>query len=240
MGFWDTIMGNYDPSKVSSQMTSGPMLDKIQGLADDFTDFGSEYYQQGKEFFSNTFGQQAMDQAWSTTRSQNENLAATGQSTGSGAGMASMMQTFKDFGSNAFNQTKKSLMDMWTSGQQIAQGYNQQATQVYADAGAAAASQGSQNAANTGAFIQTVGGMVLGAMMSDRRAKKNIKKIGNDKFCGYQMYEFEYTLPLLDSGTYSGIMAQDVKERDPDAVWTHEDGWMMVDYGKLMSKYEGK
>ena len=45
MGFWDTILGNYDPDQVSSQMTSGPMLDKIQGMADNLTDFGSNYYQ---------------------------------------------------------------------------------------------------------------------------------------------------------------------------------------------------
>lgn len=240
MGFWDTILGNYDPDQVSSQMTSGPMLDKIQGMADNLTDFGSNYYQQGKEFFSNMYNQQAMDQAWSTTRRQDEQLAATGQSTGTGAGLASMMSTFKDFGSNAFNQTKQSLMDMWQKGQQIAAGYNQQATQIFADAGSAAASQGSQNAANMGSFIQTVGGTVLGAVLSDKRAKKNIKPIGNDKFCGYQMYEFEYTLPLLDKGKYYGIMAQDVKAKDPDATWTHQDGWIMVDYNKLMSKYEGK
>lgn len=236
MSFWDTIMGNTDPNEVYGQMTSGPMLGKIQGMADDLTDFGSEYYNRGKDFFSNMFSKQGMDQAWSTTRAQNENLAATGQSTGSGGAIATMMQTFKDFGSNAFNQTKKSLMDMWQSGQSIAQGYNQQATQIYADAGAAAASQNSQNAANTGSFIQNIAGMAVGAFMCDRRAKKNIKKIKDDKYLGYQVYQFEYTHPLFE-GNYIGIMAQDVKKKDPEAIWTHPDGWMMVDYGVLQSKH---
>jgi len=236
MSFWDTMMGNTDPNQVSDQMTSGPMLGKIQGMADNLTDFGSEYYQQGKEFFANMFGKQGMDQAWSANRQQSENLAATGQSSGSGAAIGTMMQTFKDFGANAFNQTKKSLMDMWQSGQQIAQGYNQQATQIYADAGAAAASQNSQNNANTGGFIQNIAGMAVGAFLCDERAKKNIKKIGDDKYLGYQVYQFEYTHPLYE-GHFIGIMAQDVEKKDPEAIWTHPDGWMMVNYDILESKY---
>lgn len=239
MSFWDTVMGNTDPQKIYNQMTNNPLVDKITGMADNLTDFGSEYYQQGKQFFANMFGQQAMDQSWATTRKQNENLAATGQSTGSGAAIATMLDTFKDFGSQAFDKTKQSLMDMWQMGQGIASKYNQQAAQIYADASAAAASQDSQNAANTGSFIQNIAGMAVGAFMCDRRAKKNIRPVHNDKYLGYQVYEFEYTHPLF-KGNYIGIMAQDVKKRDPEAIWTHPDGWMMVDYNKLEDKYKGK
>tara|TARA_E500000305_G_scaffold111900_2_gene128902 strand:+ start:3491 stop:4225 length:735 start_codon:yes stop_codon:yes gene_type:complete len=244
MSFWDTFLGNTDPGKIKDMMTSNPMLTKIQGLADDYTDFGSEYYQQGKDFFANTFNQQAMDQAWSTTRQQQEQLAATGQSGDSGGAIATMNQTFKDFGANAFNQTKKSLMDMWQAGQTIGAGYNQQATQIYADASSAAASQESQNNANAGSAIQNVIGIAAGALFgSDERIKKNISMDGNTRFAGYQVYNFEYKDPKAPGsspGKQKGIMAQDVIKKDADMVHVNKDGHFMVDYQGLANRYGEK
>jgi hypothetical protein len=62
------------------------------------------------------------------------------------------------------------------------------------------------------------------AMFSDRRLKRNVKRVGS--FKGYPLYEFDYVW-----GQHSvGVMADEV---DPRAVITHPSGYKMVDYGRL-------
>jgi hypothetical protein len=75
------------------------------------------------------------------------------------------------------------------------------------------------------------------AMMSDIRAKENIKAIGvMDN--GLTLYSFEYkdevkSHPLAGDGIHVGVMAQEVEQVFPYAVKTLDDGYKVVDYGLL-------
>lgn len=91
---------------------------------------------------------------------------------------------------------------------------------------------GSQNSATSGAF--GLGGSLLSAApgliaLSDRRLKKNIRKIGS-YVKGLPLYEFEY---IWDSIKHIGVMADEVRKVMPRAVRMNQNGFDMVDYGML-------
>jgi hypothetical protein len=71
-------------------------------------------------------------------------------------------------------------------------------------------------------------------MLSDRRAKTEIKKIGDDPR-GWGVYVFRYVLDgLKELGWRIGFMADEVEKRRPDAVKTDpETGLRLVDYDAL-------
>jgi len=71
-------------------------------------------------------------------------------------------------------------------------------------------------------------GMGLGNMFSDRRLKKNIKKIST-RPDGLNVYEFDY---IWGGGRQVGLMAQEVQGVYPDAV-SESDGYLMVNYSKV-------
>ena len=66
---------------------------------------------------------------------------------------------------------------------------------------------------------------------SDRRLKKNIRKVGTMHKGKVNVYEFEY---LGSDKREIGVMAQEVKKMYPDAVKKHESGYLMVNYSKLL------
>jgi len=90
------------------------------------------------------------------------------------------------------------------------------------------------NAQNAGLF--QLGGSALGAygmmnaaplMLSDRRLKSNIKRIGTHKL-GIGIYEYDIM------GRHEiGVMAQEVEKVMPEAIGRHHTGYMMVDYGRI-------
>lgn len=86
------------------------------------------------------------------------------------------------------------------------------------------------NAQHTGGIIgglMGMGGKLIG--LSDKRAKKDIKKVGDVN--GMGLYDFKY------KGTdkkQRGLMAQDVEKKMPSAVHTGRDGLKRVDYGKAL------
>jgi hypothetical protein len=66
--------------------------------------------------------------------------------------------------------------------------------------------------------------------LSDRRAKKNIRKIGTTTD-GQNLYRYEYKgsdVPQI------GLMAQEVMERHPEAVAMRPDGLLAVDYAEAL------
>jgi hypothetical protein len=97
---------------------------------------------------------------------------------------------------------------------------------------AAAQLQGQQNAANASAQNAGINGLMSGlgsaagmaGMFSDRRLKKNIKKIGESN--GTPWYEFDY----IWGGHMIGVMAD---EAPSEAVSVHPSGFLMVDYSKV-------
>lgn len=70
---------------------------------------------------------------------------------------------------------------------------------------------------------------MAGGMLSDRRAKKNIRRVGQTDD-GLPIYTYEYK----DGGpTQMGVIAQEVAEVKPEAVVPHESGMLAVDYSKI-------
>ena len=80
--------------------------------------------------------------------------------------------------------------------------------------------------------IGTIGAS-LGGFFSDKRLKENIKKV--DKQHGFNIYEFNYKDRPEDR--YRGVLAQEVKETRPDAVYELE-GYLVVDYERIGLRME--
>ena len=73
-------------------------------------------------------------------------------------------------------------------------------------------------------------------MMSDRRTKEEILEIGRHPL-GLGIYRFRYKAPYAGwygAGRRVGVMADEVAEKYPDAVCRHADGYLRVDYGRLL------
>jgi len=75
----------------------------------------------------------------------------------------------------------------------------------------------------------SAGGLAtLGALMSDRNAKENIKHVGVEN--GHNVYEFSYI--GLPEKRFIGVMAQEVQEKNPEAV-SESGGFLRVDYDMI-------
>ena len=80
------------------------------------------------------------------------------------------------------------------------------------------------DAATTSAMIGAGGAL----LSSDRRLKKNIKRIGTHVL-GIGLYTWDY----LWGQPFSGVMADEVEQVMPEAVVTHPSGFKMVNYSML-------
>lgn len=78
-----------------------------------------------------------------------------------------------------------------------------------------------------GAPATSVFGKMIG--LSDRRAKKEVKRVGEVN--GMGLYDFKYK---GSDKQQRGLMAQDVEKKMPSAVTTGRDGFKRVDYGKAL------
>jgi hypothetical protein len=93
------------------------------------------------------------------------------------------------------------------------------------------------NAADN-SFLGNVGGIMGGAASmytsgmfgSDIRLKKNIELAGVDELTGLNLYDFNYK---WSEKRFRGVMAQEVRERYPEAVYTSGSGWLGVYYDML-------
>lgn len=92
-----------------------------------------------------------------------------------------------------------------------------------------------QSQAGIGSLLGGVGSLVA---MSDKRAKKDIKKVGKVK--GKNLYEYSMKGALDDGKRHIGVMAQEVERTNPSAVKTGSDGLKRVNYGKLFAAGRGK
>jgi len=78
-------------------------------------------------------------------------------------------------------------------------------------------------------------GRTRGMMLSDRRVKEDIVKMGQHPL-GLGIYVFRYKTPYAEmygNGRRVGVMADEVAEKYPDAVSRNSDGYLSVDYGRL-------
>jgi hypothetical protein len=66
--------------------------------------------------------------------------------------------------------------------------------------------------------------------MSDIRLKENIEPAGTDKVTGLNLYDFNYK---WGGKRFRGVMAQEVMDLYPEAVYTSGAGWLGVYYEML-------
>lgn len=74
-----------------------------------------------------------------------------------------------------------------------------------------------------------------GIMASDRRVKKDVKKVG--RLMGHNLYEYQYKGERDDGRRHVGVMAQEVEKKRPDAV-VDIGGTKHVRYGRLFEMGE--
>jgi hypothetical protein len=65
---------------------------------------------------------------------------------------------------------------------------------------------------------------------SDIRLKENIELVGVDEVTGLNLYDFNYK---WGGKRFRGVMAHEVREEYPEAVYTSGAGWLGVYYDKL-------
>ncbi len=73
-------------------------------------------------------------------------------------------------------------------------------------------------------------------IISDSRLKSNIEPAGVDKLTGLNLYDFNYK---WGSKRFRGVMAQEVMDLYPEAVYTSGEGWLGVYYDKLGIEMKG-
>lgn len=88
--------------------------------------------------------------------------------------------------------------------------------------------QAAQAGQTNSAIIGAAGSVAGAGMLSDRRLKKNIKRIGTHAL-GIGLYTWEY----LWGQPFSGVMADEVEKIMPEAIITHPSGFKIVNYKML-------
>jgi hypothetical protein len=97
---------------------------------------------------------------------------------------------------------------------------------------------GAGGAAALGGSLGSIGSTIMGFLpfLSDQDLKENIRQLGTHK-CGLPVYKWEWNSEAIKLGfsdqSNIGVMAQEVKEKFPDAVYLHPTGYLAVNYGRL-------
>ena len=164
-------------------------------------------------------------QVASALQEQNQNLAS--QEYGSAydrynldkASLYSMLMGASGLGQNATN----TMAGAGTN-------YANSATDLYTSLAGAQQNAAIAKASRPSMFGQILGAgaQVAGAYFSDSRLKNNIVHVGKKN--GHNIYEFNYK---DGSGRYRGVLADEVLLVEPDAVFTHNSGFMMVNYDAI-------
>lgn len=111
-------------------------------------------------------------------------------------------------------------------------GLGTQAGQVLSSAGNTS-TQGSNS--SSGGLGKALGfGLSL---ISDKRLKKDIEKVGEHE--GLSVYEYHYKWEDEDTPLHTGVMAQEVAEKMPEALGLPLFDYMRVDYSKIPN-WEGR
>jgi hypothetical protein len=76
------------------------------------------------------------------------------------------------------------------------------------------------------------GSLGAAAIMSDRRTKRDIKRVGETPG-GYPLYAFRYIKDGADGQVHIGVMADEIEPTIPEAVIYGDDGFARVDYSRV-------
>lgn len=149
--------------------------------------------------------------------------AILGRSSGAGSSGGGYPQQIGT-GATLFDPTNAYASDLYNSN------FNAENAHNIADANA-------QNAA-TSSYISAAAS-VLGALISDKRVKKNIKKTGEKTKDGDDIYEWSYATDPKKK-VYRGPMAQDVEKRDPKLVLTDPISGLKSIKGEAVTDFSQK
>ena len=229
---WDREMANFDKSR--SDAYEQARLGSIgEGRNEYSTMFGTGLQAQ-------QFGNQAAQQNWQnalTGRGFNNQVGQQGfQNRMQNANYQNQLRQAQLQEQLAMRNQPLNEINAFLSGQQVqAPNFNSFGQAGTADTtdymGAATnqygAAQDAYNARQMGMQGLFSGLGMLGGMFSDRRLKRNIRKIGESSGLNLYAYEYVWGQPAV------GFMADEVAELYPHAVVTHESGFDMVDYGAI-------
>ena len=162
------------------------------------------------------------------------NQAAAGK-LGSGGTLQALQNSLVPLGLDFFNQRQNQLFNLGTLGENAAAQTGMQSSDILQGIGNAqsagtigaanASAAGTQNLMNLGLNAVNVG---MGAgLLSDERAKEDIKEVGDIK--GVKIYTYKYK---GDDKTQMGVIAQEVEKQVPSAV-IEKDGIKYVNYKLL-------
>lgn len=184
-----------------------------------------------------TMGSEAWKNAQQDLRDQQARDQLGAITTGMNTGLNANQQGFQQA---AYNQMQPiNVINALRTGSQVqAPSYTQTPNQSFAagpDLLGAATNQynaalGNYNAQAAGNANMLNGAVGLGSafLMSDRRLKRNIKRIGtHDSGIGIYSYVYIWGEPGI------GVMADELEKVNPDAVAVHSSGYKMVDYAKV-------
>ena len=128
-----------------------------------------------------------------------------------------------------FGQTPQVSVPTFDAAGAMMNNYNQQMQNSQANWGALAGIAG----AGLGGWAS--GGFKPPSFLSDRRAKKNITKVGRMDD-GTNVYKFEYKKAFGGGLSHLGFMAQEIQKTHPSAVSERTDGLLQVDYDRVMQE----
>lgn len=89
-----------------------------------------------------------------------------------------------------------------------------------------------QNQQVLGGLFSAGAGLI--PLLSDERAKKDVRRIGTTDN-GLPWYEFRYLTDKDDDPIREGLLAQDVMQIKPEAVTMGADGYMRVNYAEALA-----
>lgn len=244
----DAATRQENDARIGAILNAGQEQSRLAGLARDQATFQNaaqaQNFQQGLAAagFGNDARQQAFQNANTTTAGNN---ALADQSfNAQQAQLAAQNQARSQYLNELYAQRNQPINEISSllSGSQVnqpsfvnAQGqqiqpvdYQRLVQQDYANkVGAWQAGQES-SAGLLGGLFKGVTGMFAPIQLSDRTAKKDIKRVGG-------LYEYRYKGEGKDAPKRIGVMAQEVEKVRPDAVSRRTDGFRQVDYGALFA-----
>lgn len=156
------------------------------------------------------------------------NLASRTDETGFGQAIATRGQRFNELASLLGGQ-QLNTQNVSTAGIDVQGAFN--AEQAAKQSAFEAESRSAQGF-NQGLFQLGSAGIGAAVLLSDRRLKKNIIRIGTHTL-GIGVYLFDY---LWDEAAI-GVMSDEVKSVMPNAVLKHPSGFDMVDYDMIGGAY---
>ena len=230
MSFWYKPPKKIDPNKIYDMMSSEgtqTMFDRSEQMLDPNSPLMQAQY--------NKLQQQGQESLYTQNRMNRMNMASQGLSGQSGVANAMSNENALKTSGNISNQ----FSDMMTNNLSMSNSLLGQATQNDMTARDAMSSAYGQNItaqnnfqASKDAFWTQMGGAAIAAM-SDKRLKKNIKKVGKVKTKDgkkVNLYSFEYK---GQKKKQVGVMAQEIEKSHPSAVNKNKNGMRSVNYGAL-------